>query len=44
SIDHGRLLSTLLKGQRIGSNLVIAGSRPPPNDSLWIGFEIKVMM
>ncbi|CAG8636625.1 6477_t:CDS:2, partial [Acaulospora morrowiae] len=34
-IDHGRLLSTLLKGRRIGSNPVIVGSRPPPNDSLW---------
>ncbi|CAG8515772.1 9003_t:CDS:2 [Paraglomus occultum] len=34
-IDHGRLLSTVLKGRRIGSNSVIVGSRPPPNDSLW---------
>jgi len=34
-VDHGRLLSTVVKGRRIGSNLVIVGSRPPPNDSLW---------
>jgi len=34
-IDHGRLLLTLLKGRIIGSNPVIVGSRPPPNDSLW---------
>ncbi|CAG8650293.1 9413_t:CDS:2, partial [Acaulospora colombiana] len=34
-IDHGRLLSTILKGRQMGSNPIIVGSRPPPNDSLW---------
>ncbi|CAG8568996.1 19680_t:CDS:2 [Gigaspora margarita] len=34
-VDHGRLLSTVLKERRMGSNPVIVGSRPPPNDSLW---------
>ncbi|RHZ65757.1 hypothetical protein Glove_311g15 [Diversispora epigaea] len=34
-IDHGHLISTVLNGRRMGSNPVIVGSRPPPNDSLW---------
>ncbi|CAG8526764.1 8011_t:CDS:2, partial [Funneliformis mosseae] len=34
-IDHGRLLSAVLNGRQMGSNLIIVGSRPPPNDSLW---------
>ncbi|CAI2182024.1 15572_t:CDS:2 [Funneliformis geosporum] len=33
--DHGCLLSTVMNGRRIGSDPVIVGSRPPPNDSLW---------
>ncbi|CAG8590010.1 13639_t:CDS:2 [Ambispora gerdemannii] len=34
-VDHGRLLLTVMKGRKIGSNPVIVGSRPPRNDSLW---------
>ncbi|CAG8604009.1 2397_t:CDS:2, partial [Acaulospora morrowiae] len=34
-IDHGHLLSTILKRQQMGSNPIIVGSRPLPNDSLW---------
>src|SRR6185436_9626874 len=46
-IDHGRLLSVVLKGRKMGSNPVIVGSRPPPNDSLWDriknqGFDAKI--
>ncbi|CAG8568974.1 19679_t:CDS:2 [Gigaspora margarita] len=46
-VDHGRLLSTVLKERRMGSDPVIVGSRPPPNDLLWDqirkrGFHVTV--
>ncbi|CAG8626891.1 3350_t:CDS:1, partial [Gigaspora rosea] len=33
-LDHGHLLSTVLKGLRMGSFPVIVGSRPPDDDEI----------
>jgi hypothetical protein len=34
-IDFGCLLTVLQCNRQMGSNPVIVGSRPPPNDSVW---------
>ncbi|CAG8530416.1 17627_t:CDS:10, partial [Acaulospora morrowiae] len=46
-LDHGRLLSTILQGRKMGSDPVIVGSRPPPSDEIWsqarnLGFIVNV--
>ncbi|RGB22701.1 hypothetical protein C1646_730088 [Rhizophagus diaphanus] len=46
-IDFGCLLTVLQRNRQMGSNPVIVGSRPPPNDSLWKkiedqGYEVKI--
>jgi uncharacterized LabA/DUF88 family protein len=46
-MEYGRLLSLILKKRELGSNPVIVGSRPPPNDSLWdsvaaLNFDVTV--
>ena len=34
-LDHGRLLKTVLKGQKMGSNPIIVSSYPPKDDEIW---------
>src|SRR5437762_2512875 len=46
-IDFGCLLTVLQCNRQLGSNPVIVGPRPPPNDSLWKkiedqGFKVKL--
>ncbi|CAG8540962.1 46496_t:CDS:2 [Gigaspora margarita] len=46
-IDHGKLLTTVLDGRKLGGAPFLVGSRPPPNDSLWArirdqGFEVNI--
>ena len=46
-IDFGCLLTVIQRKRKLGSNPVIVGSRPPPNDSVWKkiedqGYEAKL--
>lgn len=46
-IDYGFLLTTVLDKRELGSNPVIVGSRPPPQDTLWnqiedLGYDVTV--
>jgi hypothetical protein len=46
-LDHGRLLSTVLNGRKMGSDPVIVGSRPSNDDDIWLqaqgnGFTVDV--
>ncbi|CAG8642992.1 3920_t:CDS:2, partial [Paraglomus occultum] len=46
-IDHGRLLTTVQCGRKLGSAPLVIGSCPSPNDSLWArvrdqGFKVNI--
>jgi uncharacterized LabA/DUF88 family protein len=46
-IDYGFLLTTVLDKRELGSDPVIVGSRPPPQDTLWkqikdLGYDVTV--
>ncbi len=47
NIDYGYLLTMILSERKLGSDPVIVGSRPPPDDTLWdgikeLGYDVSV--